>query len=63
MLGTFLLAQEYKKEEFIGYIAIGNMLMATSLVYYPKLIFVYIPVSLFIFRLLEKHSKHFVIKK
>lgn len=55
MLGTFLLAAKYRKEELIGYLAIGNMLMVTSLEYHPKLVFIYVPLALLIFYLQKKN--------
>ncbi len=55
MLGTFLLAAKYKKEELIGYLAVGNMIMVTSLEYHPKLVFIYVPLALLIFYLQKKN--------
>jgi hypothetical protein len=57
MLGAFLLAQKYRKEELIGFIAIGNMIMVTSFAYYPKLVFLYIPLALATFYFLDIQKK------
>jgi len=54
ILGIFLLAEKYHKEELIGYIVIGNMIMATSLLYYPKLVLFYVPIAIIIFHLINK---------
>lgn len=57
ILGIFLLAQKHKKEELIGYIAIGNMIAVLSFAYYPKLVLFYTPFALLIFSFLQKHEK------
>ncbi|GIW61316.1 MAG: hypothetical protein KatS3mg089_0168 [Patescibacteria group bacterium] len=62
MLGTFLLAAKYKKEDLVGYLAVGNMIMVTSLEYHPKLVFIYIPLALLIFYL-QKKNLFLVAKK
>lgn len=49
MLGTFLLAAKYKREELIGYIAVANMINTITIAYYPKLVLIYLPVALLIF--------------
>lgn len=49
ILGTFILAQKYKKEELVGYVAIACMINVLSMAYYPKLLLVYLPLSLLIF--------------
>ncbi len=56
VLGTFILAAKYKKEELIGYITLASMINTLSLTYYPKLIFIYLPLSLIIFYLLNKNQ-------
>ena len=57
ILGVFLLAAKYKKEEFIGYFALANMINVLTMVYYPKLVLIYLPLSLFIFHVLNKNDK------
>lgn len=57
ILGTFLLAERYKKEELIGYIAIASMINILSMAYYPKLLLIYLPLALVIYYILDK--KHF----
>jgi hypothetical protein len=50
ILGLFLLAQRYVKEEALGVIAIVNMMfVGFPLVYNPKLVFVVAPIALAIF--------------
>ncbi len=49
LLGIFLAAQTRKKEELLSYVALGNMLLLHPLVYYPKLVFLYIPLAIFLF--------------
>lgn len=46
MLGTFMLAAKYKREELIGYVAIANMINVVTMAYYPKLVLIYLPVAL-----------------
>lgn len=55
ILGTFLLAAKYKKEEFIGYLAIANMINILSMAYYPKLVLIYFPLFLLVLYLLNKN--------
>ncbi len=57
ILGTFLLAAKYKKEEFIGYLAIANMINILSMAYYPKLVLIYFPLFLLVIYLFSK-SQH-----
>lgn len=54
ILATFLLTVKYKKEEFLAYFAIANMINVLSMVYYPKLIIVYFPLFLLIIYLMKK---------
>lgn len=49
MLGIFLLAAKYKKEELLGYIAIANMINVVTMAYYPKLVAIYLPIALLVF--------------
>jgi hypothetical protein len=49
MLGTFLLAAKYKREELIGYVAIANMINVVTMPYYPKLVLIYLPLVLLVF--------------
>lgn len=53
-LGFFLLAQNLKKEEWVGYLSIGSMIMVTSLNYYPKLMLFYMPLAFILFFLLQR---------
>lgn len=57
ILGVFLLAAKYKKEEVIGYIAIGNMIMVVSLAYHPKLVLLYLPLAIIIFYFMDRYEK------
>jgi hypothetical protein len=54
MIGIFLVAQQYKKEEWIAYFAIANILDVTTLPYLPKLAFIYIPVAFVAFYVINK---------
>ncbi len=62
MLGTFLLAAKYKKEELIGYVAIANMINVVTMAYYPKLVLIYLPVALVVF-LFNSRKKVLKIEK
>jgi len=53
ILGFFLLAERFKKKEFLSLIAAGNMILLHPLTYYPKLVFLYIPFAFFLFRIIE----------
>lgn len=57
MLGTFMLAQKYRKEELMGYIVVANMIPVLTMSYYPKLIIIYLPISIGIFYVFSKHSQ------
>lgn len=67
ILGVFLLAKKYKKEELIGLIAVGTM-FATEYPdgYFPKLVFIYLPLFLFFYynyhKTLPKRLKRLKIK-
>jgi len=54
ILGTFMLIARFKKEEWLGYFAIANMLSVLTMTYYPKLILFYFPLSLFIIYVMNK---------
>lgn len=54
ILGIFLLAKKWGKEEFLGYFAIGNMINILSMVYYPKLLLISLPISGIIIYLMDK---------
>jgi hypothetical protein len=54
ILGVFLQAREIKKEVLLGYISLSSMMVVTSLAYHPKLIFIYLPLSLLSFRYVDR---------
>lgn len=56
-LGTFIIFSKWGKEELLGYFVIGNMVTILSMVYYPKLLLIFLPISFFIFYLLEKRVR------
>jgi len=56
ILGVFMVAAKYKKEELIGYVTIANMINVLSMAFYPKLILFYLPVSLLAFYLLDREK-------
>jgi hypothetical protein len=58
ILGIFILAAQYKKEEWLGYFAISNMLSILSMIFYPKLIFIYLPVSFILIYFFDKKFAH-----
>lgn len=57
ILGVFLLASKYKKEESLSYFAIANMLPVLSMAYYPKLILIYLPLALLILYFINKSAR------
>lgn len=57
ILGVFILAQKYQKQELLSYFALGNMIMITSFNYHPKLTLIYVPVALLCMYFIEKKSK------
>jgi hypothetical protein len=57
ILGVFLLAAKYKKEELIGYVVLANMINVLTMAYYPKLVLIYLPLSLLIFYVLNRNDK------
>lgn len=56
ILGIFIIAKQLNKEVLLGYFAVANMIIVTSLVYAPKLVIFYLPLALFCFYLLEKYA-------
>ncbi len=54
LVAVFLLAEKYQKEKLIGYFAIANMINVLSMAYYPKLILIYLPLSLLAFYYINK---------
>jgi hypothetical protein len=57
ILGVFLLAAKHKKGELLGYIVLANMISTLTLAYHPKLVLLYLPLSLFVFYLLDRTDK------
>jgi len=57
MLGVFMLAQEYKKEELLAYFTLINMVNVLTMTYYPKLLLIYLPISVAIIYLLNRNLK------
>lgn len=53
-LAIFLLFKKIKREEFLGYFVIANMIFVTSLSYYPKLVVIYLPISAFVIWFLNR---------
>jgi hypothetical protein len=51
ILSVFLLARQYHQETALGYGVIANMLPVLSMTYYPKLVFIYLPLSFALFAL------------
>ncbi len=50
ILAVFLLAKEYKKETHLGIVVFSNMIWSGFPMFYnPKLIFIFVPIALFIF--------------
>lgn len=47
ILCAFILAKEYKKEEALTFLSLGNMFTVPTLGYHPKLLFFYLPVVFF----------------
>ena len=58
ILGVFILASKYKKEEWLGYFAIANMLSVVSMTYYPKLLLIYLPFAILVIYLFDKKFVH-----
>ncbi len=56
ILATFLLASYYKKETWIGYFSIVNMLPVLTMSYFPKLVLLYLPLSLLFFYFFNKYE-------
>ncbi len=58
LLGIFLVIQKYKKENYLYLVIIACSINSLSMLFYPKLIFIYLPASLLIFYLVEKLDKN-----
>ncbi len=58
ILGVFILAANHKKEEWLGYFAIANMLVVLTMTYYPKLILFYLPISFCVIYFVNKKFSH-----
>jgi hypothetical protein len=63
ILCVFLLASYYKKEVYIGFFAIGSMLMVLTMTYYPKLTPIYIALAFLMMYIAEKFEKKFLSDK
>ncbi len=62
ILCTFLIAEKYKKEELLSIISISNIfILGFPYTYYPKLVFIYIPVILLVLYF-EKINKYLGVK-
>jgi hypothetical protein len=57
ILGVFLLAAKHKKEELLGYIVLANMISTLTMAYYPKLVLLSLPLSLFVVYLLDRTNQ------
>lgn len=56
ILGVFLAASRFKREELLGYFAVANMIDLLSMTYYPKLVIFYLPIGFLLFASLDKLS-------
>jgi hypothetical protein len=56
ILSIFLLASHYKKEIWIGYFALANMLPVLTMSYYPKLVLFYLPFAFLCFYILKRYE-------
>lgn len=54
ILGIFILSQNYKKEDLLGYFSIINALPVLSMVFYPKLVLILLPVTIIFLYLFGK---------
>lgn len=50
LLSIFLIAKEYKWEEYLGIFALANILFVLQFPYHPKLLILYIPLAFFMWR-------------
>jgi hypothetical protein len=57
ILAIFRYFKSVKKGEMLGIISLASAVMVTSFNYYPKLIVIYTPLSLFLCYLLERYKK------
>jgi hypothetical protein len=68
ILGIFLLAVNRNKGEMLGVFAIANMINVLSMAYYPKLILIYLPLSIALIwylnrgKKLQKHASPHLVK-
>jgi len=49
ILSVFIIAQKYKREEFLSVISLINMIMIAELSYHPKILLLYVPVGLLVY--------------
>lgn len=56
ILSIFLIAQNFKKEMFISFIALSGLIIIPELHYYPKLLFFFIPLALIVFYFEDVYS-------
>jgi hypothetical protein len=63
ILAVFLIAQKLKRQDWLGYFVIGNMIMVTSFSYYPKLVFFYLPLAVLNYYLINKFEHHLILSK
>jgi hypothetical protein len=59
ILSMFLLAAHFKKDSWIGYFAIANMLPVLTISYNPKLVLIYLPLAVVSFYLIDRYEKKF----
>lgn len=57
ILGVFIIASKYKKEKIVCIISLGSMLNVISMAYFPKLLLIYLPISIIIFYVFENKIK------
>lgn len=58
ILLSFIIAKRYHKMEILSILSIASMMMVTSFLYYPKLVFIYAPLSLMVSYLLHRYEKN-----
>jgi len=63
ILCVFILCSAYKKEVYLGYFAVANMLCTLTFAFYPKLILLYLPLFILVVLIIEKGYKKFGINK
>jgi len=62
ILCVYLLANQNKKVVFLGFCAIGSMLMVLTMSYYPKLTILYLVVAFIVMFVIEKNEKKYIPK-